>query len=66
MSNRVRSASFYLEGIHYEESDHGCSVFAVHSGEHTYFGLNMDGKEFETAWHIVKANFASDGLTSST
>nr|WP_295281463.1 C45 family peptidase [uncultured Blautia sp.] len=24
------------------ESDHGCSVFAVHSGEHTYFGRNMD------------------------
>lgn len=32
----------WLFALYCFESDHGCSVFAVRSGEHTYFGRNMD------------------------
>ena len=42
MGQRYETVACWLFALYCFESDHGCSVFAVRSGEHTYFGRNMD------------------------
>lgn len=39
---RYEDVACWLFALYCFESDHGCSVFAVHNGEHVYFGRNMD------------------------
>ena len=42
LGQRYEAVACWLFALYCFESDHGCSVFAVRSGEHTYFGRNMD------------------------
>lgn len=42
LGQRYEAVACWLFAPYCFESDHGCSVFAVRSGEHTYFGRNMD------------------------
>ena len=42
MGQRYEAVACWMFALYCFESDHGCSVFAVRSGEHTYFGRNMD------------------------
>ena len=42
MGQRYEVVACWLFALYCFESDHGCSVFSVRSGEHIYFGRNMD------------------------
>lgn len=42
LGQRYEAVACWLFALYCFESDHGCSVFAVRSGEHTYFGRNID------------------------
>ena len=42
MGRHYGAVACWLFALYCFESNHGCSVFAVRSGEHTYFGRNMD------------------------
>ena len=42
LGQRYETVACWLFALYCFENDHGCSVFAVRSGEHTYFGRNMD------------------------
>lgn len=42
LGQQYEHVACWLFALYCFESDHGCSVFAVHSGDHTYFGRNMD------------------------
>ncbi len=42
LGQRYEDVACWLFALYCFESDHGCSVFAVRSGDHTYFGRNMD------------------------
>ena len=42
LGQRYETVACWLFALYCFENDYGCSVFAVRSGEHTYFGRNMD------------------------
>lgn len=42
LGQQYEAVACWLFALYCFESDHGCSVFAVRSGKHTYFGRNMD------------------------